>query len=78
MATRHGTHDRGMAVIEIKHNGKTAHLRDRTNAMTVINYLRKNGIEMGEDDYVIHVLDHPLTIDGVRPITIDQAIEVLK
>ena len=78
MATRHGTHDRGMAVIEIKHNGKTAHLSDRKKIMSVIRYLAANGIEIGEDDYVCHVIDHPLKIDGVRSVTIDQVIEVLR
>ena len=65
-------------MIEIKYQGKTAHLSDRKKIMSVIRYLAANGIEIGEDDYVCHVIDHPLQIDGVRTITIDEAIEVLR
>ena len=65
-------------MIEIKYHGKTAHLSDRTNAMTAIRYLAANGIDMGPDDHVCHVIGYPLQIDGVRTITIDEAIEVLR
>ena len=65
-------------MIEIKYHGKTAHLSGRKKIMSVIRYLAANGIEIGEDDYVCHVIDHPLKIDGVRPVAIDEAIEVLR
>ena len=75
MATRHGTHDRGVAMIQITHNGQTVYIGQRIKVRYVRRMLEAAGIEVTS---IEHVLDHPLQIDGVRPITIDQAIEVLK